>query len=120
MDRAFYVGRENRKYYKKHGLKEKQLCFSPHAIDNERFYDNSDKGYEQKARSWRKELGLRENDLVLLFAGKFEAKKDPISLIDAVQSHNKAEARKLKLILIGNGPLKQKINNIIKEETSTS
>ena len=34
---AFYVGTNNKAYFKKYGLKENELSFAPHAIDNKRF-----------------------------------------------------------------------------------
>ncbi len=37
VDRAFYVGTNNKQYYLEYGLKPKQLVFAPHAIDNKRF-----------------------------------------------------------------------------------
>jgi hypothetical protein len=37
VDHAFYVGTNNKAYFKKYGLKDNQLSFAPHAIDNKRF-----------------------------------------------------------------------------------
>ena len=34
IDIAFYVGSQNRLYYLKYGLKEHQLTFAPHSVDN--------------------------------------------------------------------------------------
>jgi glycosyltransferase involved in cell wall biosynthesis len=34
---AFYVGSQNKLYYLKYGLKEHQLTFAPHSVDNELF-----------------------------------------------------------------------------------
>ena len=48
VDLAFYVGKNNYDYYLKFGLKDKQLFFAPHAIDNKRFSDNKEI-YETKA-----------------------------------------------------------------------
>src|SRR5690606_14575494 len=40
IDIALYVGENNRRYYKKFGLKDRQLVYAPHAIDNNRFLEN--------------------------------------------------------------------------------
>jgi transcription antitermination factor NusG len=56
-------------------LKETQLVFFPHAVENERFFDKEERQYEKKAQQWRKELGYKEGDIVILFAGKLEPKK---------------------------------------------
>ena len=39
-DHAFFVGTNNKAYYQKLGLKEHQLTFAPHAIDNKRFAED--------------------------------------------------------------------------------
>jgi glycosyltransferase involved in cell wall biosynthesis len=101
VDYAFYVGTNNKKYYLKYGLKEKQLIFAPHAVDNERFADNNEE-YEKKAKQWRLQLGIKEDDLVFLFAGKFEAIKNPEIFIKAAK---KISNNKIKFILAGDGIL---------------
>ncbi|MFN0049489.1 MAG: glycosyltransferase family 4 protein, partial [Cytophagales bacterium] len=107
VDKALYVGIENKKYFIKHGLRENQLVFAPHAIDNERFYD-FDGEYARKAASWRLELGIFADDIVVLFVGKFYDKKNPKVLIGAFRSLN---LLKVHLIFVGNGPLENQIKS---------
>jgi glycosyltransferase involved in cell wall biosynthesis len=132
IDKAFYVGTNNKAYFKAHGLKEEQLVFFPHAVDNERFFDSEEKQYEKKARQKRKELGYQETDIVVLFAGKLEAKKNPLILLEAVcqfnqiewelsnsttqklnkstpQQINKSTNKQLNLLFVGNGPLEAEL-----------
>lgn len=108
-DKAFYVGTNNKNYFLAHGLREDQLVFAPHAIDNERFADNGERQYEARARAWRRELGFADDDVVALFAGKFEPKKDPLLLLEAVQRIGP----RLKLIMVGNGVLENEVKAII-------
>lgn len=112
IDKAFYVGTENKKYFKSLGLKEEQLIYAPHAIDNNRFYDSEEKEYAVKAEKWRRELGYNKEDIVILFAGKFEDKKQPDFLIHALQQVNKGNEPKLKLLLLGNGPLEEDLKKL--------
>ncbi|MBK7338363.1 MAG: glycosyltransferase family 4 protein [Saprospirales bacterium] len=114
VDKAFYVGSNNKAYFRAHGLREDQLVFSPHAIDNERFVDSPERAYEVRAKAWRTELGLSEHDTVILFAGKLEPKKDPLLLIEAVQGLNAGLSRPLKLVLVGTGVLE----NAVREKVS--
>lgn len=109
IDYAFYVGTNNKQYFLKHGLKKNQLIFAPHAIDNERFYDKSGK-YSEKAIHWRQELGLSEKDIVFLFVGKFESKKDPLLLIKAAN-----QLPQHKFLFVGNGELEKEMKNIASE-----
>ncbi|MCG2462611.1 glycosyltransferase family 4 protein [Flavobacteriaceae bacterium F89] len=112
IDKAFYVGSENKKYFKAHGLKEDQLVFAPHAVDNIRFFDSIEKDYHNKAQTWRKELGYGINDLVVLFAGKFENKKRPHFLVNIVKAVNEVRQQPIKLLLVGNGPQEDSLKTI--------
>ncbi|MEN8120721.1 MAG: glycosyltransferase family 4 protein [Bacteroidota bacterium] len=103
IDRAFYVGSNNKQYYLKHGIKEKQLVFAPHSIDNERYKDNNSQ-YSDKAKDWRKKLGYAESDMVILFIGKFEQKKDPLLLIEAAK-----QLSHYKFLFVGNGELENNL-----------
>jgi len=110
IDLAFYVGTQNKRYYQAFGLREKQLVFAPHAIDNDRFRDEPGKDYAAQAASWRAELGFRPEDIVVLFVGKFEAKKNPQLLLRAIQKHNLLPGKvQLKLLLVGNGVLEDQL-----------
>lgn len=105
VDHALYTGADNEAYYLKHGLKAKQLHAAPHAIENERFYD--EEGVLQtKALLWRKELGILTNETVFLFAGKLEPKKDPQLLLNAFEAVTGSRAR---LLFVGNGILEQEL-----------
>lgn len=103
VDVALYVGTENKKYFLAHGLRENQLVFAPHAIDNERFADNDTRRYGERARAWRRELGFADADVVVLYAGKLERKKNPALLLEAVKAYNALYQPALKLLFIGNG-----------------
>jgi glycosyltransferase involved in cell wall biosynthesis len=108
IDYAFYVGSNNRKYFTKHGLEERQLIFAPHVIDNERF--NIKKGsLEIDAGKWRNELKIDQGNLVFLFAGKFEPKKDPEILVQAAK---KVSGSNYTFIFAGDGQLKDKLLKI--------
>ena len=98
VDHAFYVGSNNSAYFKKYGLKDKQLTFAPHAIDNDRFA--AERGEE--ASKIRSDLGIKPADILILFAGKFEEKKSPDLLLDAFLTLNMPNTH---LLFVGNGIL---------------
>jgi len=101
VDIALYVGTHNRNYFRAHGLKEDQLVFAPHAIDNDRFFDKDGK-YELAALQWKSELGIDQKDKVLAFVGKFQDTKDPLLLLGAFAGTN---GPKWHLLFVGNGEL---------------
>jgi glycosyltransferase involved in cell wall biosynthesis len=98
IDHAFYVGSDNDAYFKKYGMKDKQLTFAPHAIDNDRFA--AERGEE--ASKIRSDLGIKPTDILILFAGKFEEKKSPDLLLDAFLTLNIPNTH---LLFVGNGIL---------------
>lgn len=109
VDYAFYVGKRNKEYFLANGLKENQLIFAPHAIDNERFYDK-DGNYKQKAIEWRRTLGIKDDDFVFLFAGKLEPKKNPIVMLNAFLKLKEPNAH---LVFVGNGILESELKNFV-------
>ena len=109
VDYVFYVGRNNKDYYKKYGLKENQLIFAPHAIDNERF--GEEKGEETIL--FRRKLGIPDNNILILFAGKIEEKKSPLLLLEAFLELKKPGVH---LLFLGNGILEQRVKEIAKNK----
>jgi len=105
VDIAFYTGTNNKAYFKKFGLKDSQLSFAPHAIDNARFsLDRHD-----EAKTLRDGIGLSADDLLIVFAGKFEEKKDPGLLLAAFQQQKKSACH---LLFVGNGPLEDELKQM--------
>ncbi|UKT66154.1 glycosyltransferase family 4 protein [Pedobacter mucosus] len=102
IDQAFYVGKANKAYFKNFGLKETQLIFAPHAIENDRF--GMIRAVESKAL--RNSLNVLENEILILFAGKLEDKKNPLLLLSAFKKLNKANTH---LLYVGNGFLEKEL-----------
>ncbi|TZF86542.1 glycosyltransferase family 4 protein (plasmid) [Pedobacter sp. BS3] len=135
VDKALYVGEENRRYFKRYGLKDDQLVFVPHAVDNERFA--ADRTTE--ATVLRQRLGISDQDVLILFAGKLEPKKDPQLLLEAfIEVKDKAEIKveieinkstsrqfnkdeaevkpKVHLLFVGNGVLEESLKWKVESE----
>lgn len=105
VDKVFYVGHCNKAYFKKFGIKESQLFFAPHAIDNERFMDK-DGSAERSAAVWRNKLCIPSMANVILYAGKFEPLKNPLLLLNAFKE---LQYPNLHLVMIGNGVLEKEL-----------
>jgi glycosyltransferase involved in cell wall biosynthesis len=108
IDKALYVGRANKAYFEYYGLKERKLLFAPHAIDNDRFSFNSET-YEQAAKEWRKKLGIPDENVVFLYAGKLESKKAPDLLIKAFLSLGEEN---IDMVICGNGELEDNLKQL--------
>jgi glycosyltransferase involved in cell wall biosynthesis len=99
------VGTANRTYYETFGVKADRLFPCPHSIDVARFAEPAE-SHEQEAEQWRKQLGIAPNQRVLLFAGKFESRKQPLALMKVVQA---LPDPRLVLILVGDGEQESQI-----------
>jgi glycosyltransferase involved in cell wall biosynthesis len=101
VDLAFYVGENNKKYFLQHGLTPNRLIRAPHAIDNARFSDWNE-AFERDLTVWKESLGISQNDIVVLFVGKLEPKKNPSFILDLA---NQLPSQKFKFLIIGDGVL---------------
>jgi len=108
IDHAFYVGTNNKAYFKKYGLKNDQLSFAPHAIDNNRF--SVDRMPE--ALQLRQDLNINKDEILVLFAGKLEDKKSPLLLLDAFLLLNEPHVH---LLFVGDGLLETVLRSEAKE-----
>ncbi len=108
IDICLYVGKNNKDYFIKHGVKEISLVYAPHAVDNDRFFDKNGI-YSKQGIKWRQELGIPQEAIIFLFAGKLEPKKDPLLLINCFRQIPNKEIR---LIIAGNGVLEKQAKSI--------
>jgi len=102
---CLYVGKANYDYFRYHNVPEDRLFFTPHAIDNDRFFSQA-KNANQQAQIWKQELGIPTTDRVILFAGKFESKKRPLDLLEAFL---KANLEGVSLLFVGAGSLESEL-----------
>lgn len=107
IDYALYVGSNNKAYFKAHGIKDKQLVFVPHAIDNDRFVQKKEI-YTADAEQMKRALGINAGDFVILFAGKFNRKKNPRFILELAR---RLPDIRLKFLLVGNGELEESLKN---------
>jgi glycosyltransferase involved in cell wall biosynthesis len=106
IDVAMYAGIANKNYFKAHGLKENELFFMPHAIENNRFQENE--LTKKKAFELRNKLNIPTDALVFLFAGKLESKKQPDFLVKAFLNISE---KNTYLIIAGNGKMEKSLKN---------
>lgn len=110
-----YVGKNNRDYYRAFGVPESRLFYCPHSIEVERFAEPNER-FEREAIEWRNQLGISDSAKVLLYAGKFEPKKQPVELMRTVANLKMAD---LVLVMVGNGTLDNQIHAIASTHPAT-
>lgn len=80
FDGYLSVGTRSREYLRHFGAPEPLIFDSPHAIDVARFADVAEASNRAEVR---RELGAREDDFLVVFAGKCAAVKRPLDVITA-------------------------------------
>jgi len=106
VDAALYVGQNNKDYFEAHGLEEDKLFWVPHAVDTTRFAEMDRADHE--AAQWRHEIGIPNEALVVLFAGKLEPKKAPDVLLEAFMNLGSSTAH---LVVVGTGVMEEKLRH---------
>jgi len=112
---AFLVtGKANYDYYRALNVPAEKLWPCCHSIDYGRFAEPAAL-YEEEARRWREELGIADDQIVLLFAGKFEARKNPLGFMKAVLRLGRDN---IVAVMIGAGELQGEIDTLAKDYPS--
>jgi glycosyltransferase involved in cell wall biosynthesis len=99
-----YVGASNRDYFLALGVPDRRLFFAPHAVNAEHF-NPGDTAARAAAAGLRAELGL-VGKRVVLFAGKFTARKQPLELLRAFLQVGRPDSA---LVFVGDGAEKNRL-----------
>ncbi len=108
VDLFFYAGRMNQQYFRHYGADESRLVYMPHAIDNTRFIKQAEQS-EQKAQEERRRLGIGNDDIVFIYAGKFYEIKNLRLLIKTFLS---LKGTQYRLLLYGSGIEEQELKEM--------
>ncbi len=101
-----YVGERSRAHYLRLGVHPDDLVFSPYGVDTTPFR-TTDADRAQLRAVQRAELGISNDDFVILFSGKLVPRKDPLRLIEAARSL-RAGARPV-VVYLGSGKLQERL-----------
>lgn len=98
------IGARNRRFYADLGVQESTIVDAPYCVDNARFAAAAARLTARRTEI-RRGFGIPEEALCLLFAGKLEAKKRPVDVIEAVTAAHAAGAP-VHALIVGDGPLR--------------
>ena len=91
---------------------EKNINIIPTGIEVDRFYiENND---QRETENLRKSLNLSKKDFIILFVGRIAEEKNIEFLIEA-EKNLKKEHDNIKLVIVGDGPDKEKYENHAKK-----
>jgi glycosyltransferase involved in cell wall biosynthesis len=108
------VGTLNERYYEHYGADRDRFVPVRHFVDNAWFGARAE--VERKNRDRRRTAwGIRRDSLVLLFAGKFIPKKQPMDAVRAIEAAAKTNPN-LHLLMVGAGPLRAECEAYCREK----
>lgn len=109
VDKALYAGTHNKNYFLEYGMKEQQLIFTPHAIDNGRFISNED-DFTLAIKKWKDDLNIKDEDIGFLYAGKLDNNKN-VSLL--LKAFTELHQQNIFLIIAGNGIMENELKSSV-------
>jgi len=112
FDMCLYVGQRHREYLMHYGVPNHRLMFSPHCVDNDWFWSESNRISRGDAR---RALGLTDDVRALMFVGKLTQEKRPEDLLRATKLLN-SRGKKAVAFFVGDGPLRNCIEEMGKKE----
>lgn len=105
FDGYLVVGERAREYLLYYGADPARMEHAPHFIDTAFFQEHAARADRAALRA---EVGAREDDLVLLFAGKLIEKKRPLDLVEAAAELGR-RGRSVCVVVAGSGELEQEM-----------
>jgi glycosyltransferase involved in cell wall biosynthesis len=112
VSKVFYVGVRNKDYMIHYGIQQDHLVFAPTVVDNHRF-NSSRKRFIELAIQGRRNLRIKDSDIVFIYTGKFYQLKRLDILIKAFKS---IISENIKLLLVGNGEDEFKLKELARND----
>lgn len=107
------IGNQNYRFYKSFGISDNRIFQTPYCVDNDFFLQQSSL-WEKKRFETLCELSLPGQQPTILFSGKLIPRKSPLDLLSAYTAIHQKGYR-ANLILIGEGVLRDEIEQYIKD-----
>jgi glycosyltransferase involved in cell wall biosynthesis len=104
FDACLAVGARSRDYYLHYGAAPERVFLVPHAIEDNLFQHAAHRA-QSRREELRRQWGLREQETVFLFAGKFIEKKRPMDFLRAIEA-TWHEVPNVAGLMVGDGPLR--------------
>jgi glycosyltransferase involved in cell wall biosynthesis len=112
FDGYLVVGARTREYLLSYGADPAKCFDTPHAVDNE-FFETRAAAARSGRSAIRRGLGVRDDALVFLFAGRFIDRKRPDLFVSAMAGLASQELN-VAGVMVGDGPLKSSMEAAVR------
>jgi glycosyltransferase involved in cell wall biosynthesis len=109
--KVLYIGRHSYDHLARLGCSPAKLVFSPYCVDTAPFQCDEDARTRLRDQT-RRELGIAEEDMVLLFSGKLSPRKAPDLILEAVKLLPENQRRSCWVLFMGEGELRDQLQAI--------
>ena len=109
------IGSANRDFYRFHHCPEARIFWAPYAVDNA-FFAAQAAARAGKRSALRAAFGLPPEAAVFLFAGKLEAKKRPLDLLEALAQLPADLRGRARVLIAGDGELRGACERLAREK----
>ncbi len=101
----------NKEYLKYYAVGDDKLFSIPCAVNNE-FFQQERERYINRVDNIKFELGIEEDNLVILFSARFTSRKRPLDLLNAL---TKIDCKKITVLFVGDGPQRKIMEEYCKQ-----
>lgn len=104
--RLLYIGQRSYQHFRRLGVPEEKLLFSPYGVDTAPFqWDEASRAQLRPVA--RQRLGLTQGQRVLLFSGKLSQRKGPKLILEAIRRLPREVRREIAVLWMGDGEERQ-------------
>jgi len=104
VDRLLYIGKRSYQHYRRLNCPDDKLIFSPYCVDVSSF-EPDDASRTRLRSATRQILGISEEQIVLLFSGKFSRRKGPDLILRAAKQLPSRIREDIVVVFLGSGQL---------------
>lgn len=104
------IGSANAAFYRAIGVPEDRIFCMPYTVDNERFANDSRLSDEQRTKV-RAGLGVNDDDPIVLYAAKLQARKHPDDLLRAT-ARLRDRGMRFHVVMVGSGEMAAELVNL--------
>ena len=112
LDACLAVGHWSSDYFLHYGARSDRVFVVPHAVDPS--FEADAVSLAPRRTEFREAFGLKTDDTVFLFAGKFIEKKRPLDFVRAIQKAHEHNSE-IAGLMVGDGPLRLTCERLARE-----
>jgi glycosyltransferase involved in cell wall biosynthesis len=109
--RLLYIGRRSHEHFRRLGVPDTKLIFSPYCVDTEPFQCTEEDRANLRGLT-RGKLEISDDAIVLLFCGKLSVRKGPDLLIDAVKALPEDLRSRVVILFVGSGEMRESLEQV--------